>query len=164
MNKLAEDDERPASRYADTWERPAALLTLRELIAAAQRMRHAVARRAGLSESELAALQHLLEDPLGPADLSRRLEVSTPAGTQIADRLVGRGHVERVPDPDDRRRTRLVVTPSGREEVLAHLLPMFTGLEAWDAGFDDAERAVVERYLRGVVEVFERVVDPPEPS
>lgn len=156
---MTTEDAHPASRFADTWERSAALLTLREVLAGSQRLRHAVARRAGLSESELVALQHLLEDPLGPADLGRRLEVSSAAATQIADRLVGRGHVERVADPVDRRRTRLVVTASGREEVLAHLMPMFTGLDAWDAGFTAAEREVVDRYLRGVLEVFDRVAE-----
>ena len=52
------------------------------------------------------------------------------------------------------------MTPSGREEVLAHLLPMFTALDAWDRSFSDDERALVERYLRGVRAAFEQVSGP----
>ncbi|WP_202388330.1 MarR family winged helix-turn-helix transcriptional regulator [Nocardioides flavescens] len=140
-----------------------ALEVLRAVIGESGRVRHAVSRRAGLSESELDALQHLMTMPdgahLGPADLSRLLHVTSAAATQITDRLVSRGHVEREPDPGDRRRTRLVVTPSGRAEVIGYLMPMFEGLGRWDGEFSAEERAVVHRYLVGVREVLTRVAD-----
>ena len=75
--------------------------------------------------------------------------MSTAASTGIVDRLVAHGHVERRPHPDDRRRTTVHVTDSGREEVLGLLLPMFVELARLDAAFTDEERAVVARYLRG---------------
>ena len=59
----------------------------------------------------------------------------------------------------------LSVLPIGREEVLAHLLPMFTALDAWDRSFSDDERVLVERYLRGVRAAFEQVSGPaPTPT
>lgn len=130
------------------------------------RVRRAISRRAGLSDSELVALEHLMGEPLGPAEVARRLEVTTAASTQIVDRLAARGHVERRPDPDDRRRTQVHVTTSGREEVLAHLMPMFVALARLDQGFTDEERAVVERYLRGAEAAFEAGVAGryPEPG
>lgn len=143
----------------------AALQALRGVITASGRFQAAVARRAGLSQSELRALEHLLsrasDQPLGPADLSRLLDVSTAASTQIADRLEGRGHLERRPDPGDRRRTQLAVTDSGRAEVIAHLVPMFVELEQWDDGFSEEERAVVERYLTGVHAALDRLAEQP---
>jgi len=51
------------------------------------------------------------------------------------------------------------VTDSGRAEVVAHLLPMFAGLAAIDGSFDDAERAVVARYLRGALAAIDAVID-----
>lgn len=48
--------------------------------------------------------------------------------------------------------------------MLAHLLPMFTALDAWDSSFTDAERALVERYLRGVRAAFEEVSGPTSPA
>lgn len=150
----------PATEYAASWEQTGSLDALRECTDAAARVRGVVARRAGLSESELVALEHLVREPLGPAELSRRLEVSTAAGTGIVDRLARHGHVTRVPHDQDRRRTQVVVTPSGREEVLQRLLPMFRALRALDDSFDAGEREVVERYLRGVTEACRQVTEP----
>jgi DNA-binding MarR family transcriptional regulator len=97
--------------------------------------------------------------------VARLLEVSTAASTGNVDRLVAHGHVERRPNPDDRRRTDVHVTASGREEVLGLLMPMFVELARLDAEFDEAERAVVARYLRRALEAFDAVIEPqPPPS
>ena len=149
-----------ATAYAASWVQTGSLDALRECTEAAGRVRAVVARQAGLSESELVALEHLVRGPLGPAELSRRLEVSTAAGTGIVDRLVSHGHVTRAPHDQDRRRTQVLVTASGREEVLQRLLPMFRALRGLDESFDASERAVVERYLRGATDAFRRVSEP----
>lgn len=144
----------PATAFAASWQQTGSLDALRECTDAAGRVRAVVARQAGLSESELVALEHLVREPMGPAELSRRLEVSTAAGTGIVDRLARHGHVTRAPHDQDRRRTRVLVTASGREEVLQRLLPMFRALRELDESFDAGERAVVERYLRGATDAF----------
>ena len=151
----------PASEFADRWQQTGSLDALRRVVEAGARVRHAVSRRAGLSETELSALQHLVTEPLGPAEIARRLEVTTAASTGIVDRLARRGHVERHSYEPDRRRTEVRVTDSGREEVLAHLLPMFIALDTLDRGFTSEERDVVERYLRGAIAAFEQVAGPP---
>lgn len=138
---------------------PPTLLALRELLAAGGRVNHVVSRRAGLSESELVALEHLSREQIGPAEVARRLEVSTAAATGIVDRLVARGHVERRPHDLDRRRTELHITDSGREEIIGHLMPMFAALHRHDSSFSEEEKAVVRRYLRGATEAFGRVLD-----
>ena len=143
--------ERPAQ--------PPTLLALRDLVAAGSRVNHVVSRRAGLSESELVALEHLSREQIGPAEVARRLEVSTAAATGIVDRLVARGHVERRPHEIDRRRTELHITGSGRAEIIGHLMPMFRALDQHDATFTEEEKAVVQRYLRGATAAFERVLD-----
>lgn len=151
----------PASEYADAWEQSGSLEALREIVMSANRMRHVIARRAGLTETDLLAMEHLLEESIGPAELARRLDVTTAAATGLVDRLVGRGHVERHPHELDRRRTTVEVTPSGREDILAELMPMFLGLDALDRTFSADERAVVERYLRGAIAVFTEVEQNP---
>lgn len=69
--------------------------------------------------------------------LARRMHVSVPTMTGRIDGLVGRGLVERRPDPADRRQVRLGLTPAGHRllgryqaimdarlgELLAHLPP-----------------------------------------
>jgi len=154
----------PASEFADAWEQTGSLVALREAVDAGARVRHVIARRAGLGESDLVAMEHLLREPAGPGELARHLDVSTAAATGLADRLVARGHVERLPHASDRRRTSLQVTASGREEVLGHLLPMFLALDRLDRSFSPQERDVVERYLRGAAEAFAEVeAQPPTP-
>jgi DNA-binding MarR family transcriptional regulator len=137
-----------------------ATLALRDLMEAGALLRHVVSRRAGLSETEMTALNHLSRDALGPAEVARLLEVSTAASTGIVDRLVDRGHAERRPHPDDRRRVEVHLTDSGRSEIIEHLGPMFARLAALDASFDEAELVVVERYLRGAIAALEAVTHP----
>lgn len=146
------------------WDESGTLVALRELVTTGARVNHVVARRAGISDTELVTLEHLAREQIGPAEVARRLEVSTAAATGIVDRLVSRGHVERRPHPADRRRTELVLTESGRGEVVGHLLPMFIALDRLDRSFSEAERAVVERYLRGAVGAFEQVLTPARPA
>jgi DNA-binding MarR family transcriptional regulator len=134
--------------YRDDWGASESLQALRDLTDAATAARPALARRAGMSHSELVALEHLFTSPLGPADLARRLGVTTAASTTIVDRLVERSHVRRTPHATDRRRTVVELTDSGRREVLTHLLPMFRELEELDDSLTEEERAIVTRYLR----------------
>ena len=157
----------PASEFTDSWDQTGSLLALRELIEIGGRARHVIARRAGLAESHLVAMEHLMSGPLGPAELARILNVSTAASTGVVDRLVEHGHVQRRPHEQDRRRTQVEVTAEGREDVLAHLLPMFVALDRLDRSFTDDERAVVERYLRGAIDAFHNLdqpLDQPPPS
>lgn len=151
----------PATAFADGWEQTASLEALRALVAVGSRVRPAVARRSGLTETELVTLERLVEGPVGFAELARLLEVSTAAATGIGDRLEGHGHAVRRAHPSDRRRVELHVTQSGREEVLGHLLPMFRALAELDAGFSPEERAVVARYLDGARAALTRAADGP---
>lgn len=143
------------------WHATPTMEALRHLLQAAVRIRHVVSRRTGLSEVELAALEQVGRGSLGPAALARQLDVSSAAATGIVDRLSRRGHLERVPDAADRRRTQLHLTDSANAEVQRHLGPMFAGLARLDASFTEEEREVVERYLRGVLDCLDEVIAEP---
>ncbi|MQW75739.1 MarR family transcriptional regulator [Nocardioides sp. dk4132] len=126
------------------------------------RVRHHLARRAGLSETELLALDHLSTGVRGPAELARLLDVSTPAATGIVDRLERRGHAVRRAHEADRRRTEVHMTQSGRVEVRAQLEPMIGAMHDLDAEFSQEELDVVERYLRGAQGAMRALLDEPE--
>lgn len=134
------------------------LQLLRQLLDVGSQVAPAVARRAAMSNSELAALELLIDHQVGPADLARHLQVTSAASSGIVDRLERRGHVRRERDAADGRRTRLVVTDSARAEVIGHLMPMFAGLAAIDDTLTDEERAAVERFLRGAIEALRRLL------
>jgi DNA-binding MarR family transcriptional regulator len=95
----------------------------------AERLRLAVARTArrlrqeavgGLSPSLSSALASIdRHGPLTPSALAAREQIQRPTATRIVDRLVDDGLVERTPDPEDRRRLQLAVTPTGRATLRA---------------------------------------------
>lgn len=138
----------PHTAYVEDWHQTSTLLALRELLQVAQQVGPAVAKRADLGHSELAALELLVERQVGPADLARHLGVTSAASSGIVDRLVARGHVTREADATDGRRTRVVLTDSGREEVLGQLMPMFLALARLDAGLTEDERVVIDGFLK----------------
>jgi DNA-binding MarR family transcriptional regulator len=146
------------------WHETSSLTALRDLLAAGATLRHAVARRAGLSTSELAALERLSHGPQGPAALARELDVSTAAATGIVDRLTARGHAERVPHVSDRRRTEVHATDSGRTEMARQLLPMFERLVRLEASYSPDELAIVTRYLRDALAAVLAAVDEEAPQ
>jgi len=131
------------------WRTTGTLTALQELVEVSETVPAVVARKAGLSTSELHSLRHLMRGPIGPVDLAKVLGVTSAASSGVVDRLVGHGHAERRSHPGDGRRTEVVITDSGRAEVLARMTPMFESLAALDATLTDDERVVVERYLRG---------------
>jgi len=52
--------------------------------------------------------------------LARQVRSAPPTVTRILDGLVERGLIERQPDPEDRRRWRLVILPPGAELLAAY--------------------------------------------
>src|SRR5208282_2373809 len=68
------------------------------------RMRAALATSAGISETDLDALEHLEADgPLTQRQLGDRLSLTSGAITMLVDRLEQGGWVRRGPHPSDRR-------------------------------------------------------------
>jgi DNA-binding MarR family transcriptional regulator len=68
--------------------------------------------------SQLRCLHMIAEsEGLKMQDVSTRLEIKLPAVSQVVDRLVKRGMVERQTDPADRRVVRLSLTESARIEM-----------------------------------------------
>ncbi|WP_110206649.1 MarR family winged helix-turn-helix transcriptional regulator [Nocardioides daejeonensis] len=66
----------------------------------------------------LAALRRAGGDyELSPGRLIRETLVTSGTMTNRVDRLTGRGFVERLPDPNDRRGVLVRLTPDGREAV-----------------------------------------------
>jgi DNA-binding Lrp family transcriptional regulator len=78
---------------------------------ARDRMRAALARGAGMSETDLDALEHLEADgPLTQRELGERLSITSGAVTMLIDRLEAAGWVKRGRHPTDRRYVLLELT------------------------------------------------------
>ncbi|QVI24481.1 MarR family transcriptional regulator [Nocardia tengchongensis] len=90
--------------------------------------------------------------PLSQAEAGRRTGIDRSDVVAAVNDLAGRGLLTRAPDPSDRRRNTLELTPAGR----AHLADLDTRLEAAQRellpGFTTAERASVVLLLNRILE------------
>src|SRR5579871_3580436 len=84
------------------------------------RLRAALARHAGISETDLDALEHLEADgSLTQRSLGDRLCLTSGAVTMLVDRLERAGWVRRRPHPDDRRYTLIELTAKAAKDAPA---------------------------------------------
>lgn len=116
--------------------------------------RLAMARRLGLNPSEVDAMEHLMAEPMGPVELSRRLHMTSASATVLVDRLEEAGHVAREADPEDRRRRVVRPTEQGARAVYEQVVPLIVDLVSAEDRLSARERAAVERYLERVLEVL----------
>jgi DNA-binding MarR family transcriptional regulator len=74
---------------------------------------NAIAERLGVTSNELEVLGTLAaRGPLSAGDIAKRTGLTSGAVTRLIDRLVERGTVRRLADPEDRRRVLIEMTPS----------------------------------------------------
>jgi DNA-binding MarR family transcriptional regulator len=62
-------------------------------------------------------------EPITVSGLAAKLGVSVPAASMAISRLVARGYVEKMVDPEDRRRRLLRITPLGAVARRSHIIP-----------------------------------------
>lgn len=114
----------------------------------------AFARRleeSGITVAEWVVLRSLFDtEALAPSRLAEAMGMTRGAISKLADRLVGKGLVRRLPHPGDGRAHGLALTPAGRDRVPA----LAAAADANDAAFFGAlrpeDRAALERILRGL--------------
>ncbi len=131
---------------------------LRRVMSLSARIRQVLAHRLGVGPSEFSAMEHLMAEPMGPVELSRRLDLTSAAATVLLHRLEGSGHVERRPHPTDRRRQLVVPRAQGTAAVFRELRPLVERLDRVTAGFDARDQEVIARYLAGVADAIEATI------
>lgn len=112
------------------------------------RMRAALARQAGISATDLDALEHLEADgPLTQRDLGERLALTSGAVTMLVDRLERAGWVHRRPHPGDRRYVLLELSPQAAASAPQGLTAYHSRVRALAAGVPAGQRAAVTAFL-----------------
>jgi DNA-binding MarR family transcriptional regulator len=133
-------------------------------------VRRATALAAGLTEasglsptdaSGLQALDALAAGPLAVGALREHLGLSSAAATGLVDRLERAGLAERTPDPGDRRRVLVALSPRAREFGARHLRPWATAVERAVARAGPEDLASVRTFLADVLKGY--APDPAEP-
>jgi DNA-binding MarR family transcriptional regulator len=109
---------------------------------------HTVALRFGLSESDIEALEVLID--LGAATagtLSDLTGLTTGAVTRVIDRLEQAGYVRRVPDQADRRRVIVELVPERMTAVEATMARVGDKSASEIGHYSEAELAVINDFL-----------------
>ena len=79
-------------------------------------------------------------EPLSPTEIARRLIVTTASVTSLLDTLERRGLVERRPDPADRRRLLVAVTPPAQAMVRQYVPEVVALQDAVMSGIGEEDR------------------------
>lgn len=122
----------------------------------ARRLRQVRADAFELTPTQLSAMGVLArqdDQPIGA--LAAAEKVAAPSMTRTVNALEERGLVVRAPDPNDRRQSRVSLTPAGRDLLLANRRWRSEWLAQRIAELDADDREV----LRRAVGIFERITE-----
>ncbi|MEA4909882.1 MAG: MarR family transcriptional regulator [Chloroflexi bacterium] len=119
----------------------------------------------GLSVVQIHALSRIhYKGYHGIANLGDELGMTSAAASQLLDRLVRQGLLERTEDPNDRRLKLITLTPKGKRTLLE-------GLRAREVWWDDlarvmtpAEQEQADAALRLLIERARQLEHAPEPE
>jgi DNA-binding MarR family transcriptional regulator len=91
---------------------------------------------------------------LSPGRLLRETLVTSGTMTNRVDRLVGRGMVERLPDPHDRRGVLVRLTPDGKDAVDTAFERLLEAEQTFLAGLPEKDRGRLAGLLRTLLAPF----------
>ncbi len=108
----------------------------------------AAAARLGVNRTDLRCLEILIgQESVAPSRLGTALGLTTGSVTAMLDRLERLGYLTRTPDPDDRRRTQVRITPEAARLAWEIYGPIAEEGAAETAGYTATELATILDYL-----------------
>jgi DNA-binding MarR family transcriptional regulator len=125
--------------------------------------------RAGIEESEFGDIRpthgcvfrYVQGEGLRLTDIAERADMTKQSVGEIVDDLVGRGYVQRIPDPEDRRAKLICLTERG-EEAQAYGRRLFAKVEKRLGERYGAERIAALRELLEEIAAAEAPLAVPE--
>ncbi len=137
------------------------MLALRRSSAAGVLHGQTIARRAGLNPTDMECLDLILmSGPATAGEIARRTGLSSGAVTGLIDRLERLGLVERVADPDDRRKVLVRVRADRMAPLAAAFRPLEKRMQALLARYSEAELALLLDFAERSGEIMlERVAE-----
>jgi DNA-binding MarR family transcriptional regulator len=119
-------------------------------------MHEAIARKAGLSETDHKYLGFLIErGAMTAGEFANLTGLTTGAVTGLIDRLEKKKLVKRQFAPDDRRK---VIIEPNREKIMALFVPLYkefrAKIEKLIASFSDKEIKIIESFLSNGIEIM----------
>jgi len=110
------------------------------------------AREKGLSRSMIGTLFHLSNrDHAGVTDLGEHLGVSSPAASQMLERLVDEGLIQRSEDPDDRRMKKITLTEKGARVMKESVSALLDWLEQLAENLSEEEKRQITSAMELII-------------
>jgi DNA-binding MarR family transcriptional regulator len=118
-------------------------------------------KASGLSMPQFNILMQLhYQRACGVSDISARMDITNAAASQLVEKLVQAGLLERAEDPNDRRVKQLRLTVNGRELVEAGLAARYRWVDELIERLDPAEREALAQAMSILLSRLP-VSDPP---
>ncbi len=111
----------------------------------------------GMTMLQCGILRHLEHGSLTSNELARRMMIKPPSLVAVVDALERDGYLQRQPDPRDRRRTPLHITPQG--EALLKKVPLCAETDALSVALGHLGERKAEQLARLLEELAVKVAD-----
>lgn len=121
----------------------------------------ALSERAGIHSTDWECIDVLdWSGPLPAGELAKRVGITSGAVTGAIDRLERRGLVQRVADPNDRRRVIVELQPDGIDpgQLMTFFAPLAADMNEVNERFDDDQLAAVLDWLAAANDAIERSI------
>lgn len=108
-----------------------------------------------VNQTDFEAMEHLITNgAMTAGELAKAVGISPGSATVMIDRLEAVGHVNREPNPNDRRGVIVAPNPKSVAEAWKHISPLIVASEKALADLKPSERKVIENYLSAMLKIY----------
>jgi len=119
------------------------------------------AKSAGLSMPQFGLLMQMHhKGDCGMSEVSERFDITPAAASQLVDKLVQGGLVQRVEDPNDRRAKLLNLTDKGRELIQQGIQERYRWVDELGSRLSAEERTQISAALNIMTRVAQELEEP----
>ena len=116
------------------------------------------AKTTGLSMPQISILMQLHhKGPCGMSEVSNRFDISAAAASQLVEKLVHAGYLERAEDPTDRRAKLLTLSAKGEELIQQGTEERYRWMDELTSKLSAEERAKVAEALNILTEATQKL-------
>lgn len=118
------------------------------------------AKSTGLSMPQFSVLMQLHhKGPCGMSQISERFDITAAAASQLTEKLVQGGYIERTEDPNDRRAKLIQLTPKGIDLIEAGMKERYRWMDEVTSKLTAEEKGKVTEALTILTEATKKLDD-----
>ena len=116
------------------------------------------AKSTGLSMPQFSILMQLHhKGPCGMSEISERFDITAAAASQLTEKLVQGGYIERAEDPNDRRAKSIQLMPKGKELVEAGMTERYRWMDELVSKLSAEDKPKVVEALKVLTEAAKQL-------